>query len=741
MAWMRKRKLLPLSTKSNHLPDSAADFDGLNGMVSGSTRARRRGLVILAVLIIASVVATGCGSPKPLNVVLISIDTLRADHLGCYGYADGGTPNLDRFAARSLRFTRCYSPIPVTLPSHTSMLTGMIPPRHSVRDNGTFSVPEDLPTLATVLKEAGYTTIGVIGAFPLISTSGFARGFDVYDESLESHSDGVLSVFFDERPADQVTHRAQDYLRKYADEPFFMFVHYYDVHQPWEAPEPYASAFRRVPYDAEVAYTDHWVGKLLDSITALDLDRRTVVIVTADHGDGLMEHGEISHSLQIYNTTLHVPLFLSAPGVAAGVVERPVGTVDIAPTVAELVGLKPFEDIDGTSLLHPEQGERLLYSETLVGRLLEGWNGLRGCISGDYKYIRAFKPELYDLSKDPSEEHNVAAEHPDVLRDLDGKLLDVIRKRSSAYRIADRFRLPDENTRANLVALGYLSSSAPPSDLEELAPLIADRDPMLHMEVFNQLNRAKQMMADYDFLSAISLLKEAIDVNPESHELLKTLVSAMVMTRDYKGALSHVDELLNMVGDEPGTLRLVAAACRGAGDLQRGLEMIDKAIERQGDSASFELKADILSDLGDLKGAMAAVEEGLRAKPCSSDLLVNLAERLRREARRDDAVATYQRMVECGGAEVPQALFNLGNLALEAGDVEKAMKHFAETVRIKPFYAPGHYGLAVAKLVSEDLSGAKAEATETLRLSGADTQFGVKAAALLTEIESRTNGS
>lgn len=692
-----------------------------------------------AVLLFALLIGSGCGKPEPLNVVLISIDTLRADHLGCYGYDKGTTPNLDRFAERSLRFAKCISPVPVTLPSHTSMFTGMIPPRHSVRDNGTFTVPDDLPTLATVLKGEGYATIGVIGAFPLISTSGFARGFDIYDESFESHRGGVLSMFFDERKADQVTRRAQEYLRQHQDEPFFLFVHYFDVHQTWTAPEPYASAFRQVPYDAEVAFTDRWVGELLDSITGLDLDQRTVVIVTADHGEGLMEHGEASHSMQIYNTTQHVPLFVSAPGVAAGVVEHPVGLIDIAPTVVELLGLPPLEDIDGVSLLHPTAEKRLLYCETLVGRLVEGWNDLRGCVVGDFKFIRASDPELYNLTTDFAERHNVAAEYPEIVRDLDAQVVGLIRDRSSTYRIADRYLVPDEEVRANLRALGYLSTSVQPVELEELVAQRPDGDPMLHLEVFNQINIAKQRMAESDFLTAITLLERALDVNSESHTLLKTLVSALVMTRDYTKAADHADKLLTLVGDDPSALRMAAAAFRGVGDYQRARELIDLAIERQSEASSYSVKAKVLFDLGDVEGALAAYEAGLRANPCSRDLLVELATAFRNQNMAVDARSTYQSMIDCG-VKVAQARFNLGNMALETGDLETAGRHYVASVRADPFYAPGHYGMAVVHLSAAELGDARVEAQEALRFSGAGSAFGSKAAELLVEIESRMNG-
>jgi len=590
-----------------------------------------------------------------------------------------------------------------------------------------------------VLKGAGYSTIGVIGAFPLISTSGFARGFDVYDESLESQDDGVLAMFFDERKADQVTRRAQEYLRQYSNKPFFLFVHYFDVHQPWTAPEPYASAFRQVPYDAEVAFADRWVGELLDSITALDLDRRTVVIVTADHGDGLLEHGEMSHSMQIYNTTQNVPLILSAPGVSAGVVERPVGLIDIAPTVVELLGLPPLDDIDGISLLRPAEGTRLLYLETLVGRLVEGLNDLRGCVFGDYKYIRAYQPELYDLTTDFAELHNIAAEHPEVVHNLDAQLVGLIRERNSTYRIADRFRIPDEEVQANLQALGYLNANAQPANLEELIPQRPDGDPMLHMEVFNLLNAAKQMIADYDFLSATTLLRRALEANSGSHELLKTLVSVLVMTRDYEEAVSHVDELLAMVGNDPSALRLAASAFRGAGDLRRARDLIDEAIDRRPDAASFSVKAGILVDRGDIEGVLAVFETGLRANQCNRDLLIDLAAALRSQQRLVDAGATYQRMVDCG-VGVAQARFNMGNLALETGDFETGRDQFEAAIHADPFYAPAHYGLAVVHLSAAELSEAQIEAMEALRLSSLGGPFGSKAAELLVEIESRMNG-
>jgi len=314
---------------------------------------------IFAALYLLAAVSVGCGPwqpPAPLNVILVSIDTLRADHLGCYGYDDIRTPNIDRFAERSLRFDRCFSAVPITLPSHTTMMTGMYPLRHSVRDNGTFMVPNDIPTVATTLGELGWRTAGVIGSFPLTSRFGLSRGFDIWDEDLSNQYVKVISLFFDERKADRVTRRALEALDDIDEDPFFLFVHYFDPHHPWDPPVAYSRQYSHLMYDGEIAFVDSWLGELLNDVERRGLFEKTVVIITADHGEGLGDHEEYTHSMLLYNETTRVPLLLYYPGVEPSTVSTAVSLVDIAPTIFELLGVEVAHEIDGHTLLRPRGG-------------------------------------------------------------------------------------------------------------------------------------------------------------------------------------------------------------------------------------------------------------------------------------------------------------------------------------------------------------------------------------------------
>jgi len=695
----------------------------------------RRSLTLAALALLLA----ACDRDPRWNVVLISVDTLRADHVGCYGYRNGSTPSIDRLAADGLRFEHCYTPVPVTLPAHTTMLSGMIPPRHSVRDNSTFAVPGDLPTLATRLQAEGFTTLGVIGAFPLASRFGLNRGFGVWDEELGDRYRKLIPLFFDQRKADQVTRRAQELLRRHTRERFFLFVHYYDPHHPWDPPEPYSLTFRALPYDGEIAFADRWVGELLATLRELRLWDNTLVVLTADHGEGLGEHGEMTHSMQIYDTTQRVPLILRYPGVRAGVVERPVSLTDIAPTVLKLLGLEPGADLDGVSLVGPPPGERLIYLETLVGRLLGGWNDLRGCVAWPHKYIRGPEPRLFDLASDPREQRNLAALHPEVVRELDRRLLSLIGERSREYRLADRFRIPDLEVKARLVALGYLSPTTPADGLEELGPVRPGQDPGQHLPSVETLSLVRERLASGDFRAAIALLEGALVHDPDNCEILRNLAGAHVLCGDFQRAEAVAGRLLELTQSDGIAFALAASAQRGLGDLDRALELVDRALALEPEVMTFTLKARILSDRGDLAGMAAVVEEGLAVIPCERDLLVELANLCRRHEDRACAGSAYLRMLDCDARD-PMPLYNLGTMALENGDLVGAVGRFKDAVEADPTYAAAHYGLALAHLEAGEREAAEVEAREALRLSDADQPFGRQAAALLTELEGSGDG-
>ncbi len=358
------------------------------------------------------------GRPARPNLLLITLDTTRADHLGCYGRADAATPNLDALARSGARFEQALSPAPLTLVSHATMLTGLAPRRHGVRDNVVFRLDASHPTLASILGERGYATAAVVAAAVLDRSTGLARGFDSYDDRVRI---GERSEFnFEERAASQVTDAARTLLQDLKP-PFFLWVHYYDPHAPYVPPEPYAGRFAGRPYDGEIAFMDEGIGGLVAALRAKGLERTTVVAVAGDHGESLGEHGEDRHDLFVYQATQRVPLLIAGPGVPARRrVGANVGLVDLLPTLLDLLGLPAPARIDGRSLvpmlasggkaMSIEDPKRGYEMESFFPAYSYDWAPPLALVSGRFKYVALPRPELYDLVADRSETRDLLAD-------------------------------------------------------------------------------------------------------------------------------------------------------------------------------------------------------------------------------------------------------------------------------------------------------------------------------------------
>jgi choline-sulfatase len=446
---------------------------------ASATAARRQLARIL--LAAAALLAGSCTAqqplPEPERIVLVSIDTLRADRLGAYGWERAHTPTLDGLAAGGVLFERAVSPVPLTLPSHTTLMTGLEPPRHGVRHNSIYRVPDDLPTLAEGLRGRGYATAGFVAAAVLERSFGLARGFDHYDDTAGAGTAGGIG--YAERPADEVADAVLAWLDEAPDR-FFLWVHFYDPHAGYEPPPGFALA-GPTPYDGEIAFADHQLGRILGAVDERFGADGTLVVATSDHGEGLGDHYEISHSYSLYAGTQNIPLLMRGPGVPPGLrLPDVVSLSDLAPTLLELAGAPELE-ADGRSLVPLLRGgalaERAAYSETLAPRFDFDWSPLLGLRTREWSYVRAPKPELYDLALDPGEAENLAAQREDVVADLDAELA----ARLEGARVAPGARLEGE-LREQIESLGYVvpQASSPDRRLDEIyGPDPKDRAPQL----------------------------------------------------------------------------------------------------------------------------------------------------------------------------------------------------------------------------------------------------------------------
>src|SRR5438876_1103565 len=400
------------------------------------------------------------------NVVFITIDTLRPDHLGCYGDKQIGTPNIDTLAADGTRFERAYTAVPVTLPSHTVIFTGTYPTLSGVHDFAANKLSPTQATLASVLKDNGYTTGAVIGSAVLDSRFGLNHGFDFYYDHFDFNRLQESNLDEMERPGNIVADVTLDWLSKNYQKKFFLWMHLYDPHYPQRPPVPYREEYRDRPYDGEIAFADAQVGRLIEFLKNKGLYQNTLIILSGDHGEGLGEHGEKTHGFFIYNSTLHVPLIIKPPRrakLAAKVLSNQVSLVDLMPTTLGLLSAPVPAKVQGKSLaglLHGSDVEGSpLYSETYLPRIHFNWSELRGLNARDYHLIDGPKPELYDVSKDPRELHNLYAEKQAVSGELRGRLTAVIRQYTLEHEMAQKSTL-DPELADRLRALGYTAFAA-----------------------------------------------------------------------------------------------------------------------------------------------------------------------------------------------------------------------------------------------------------------------------------------
>jgi arylsulfatase A-like enzyme/tetratricopeptide (TPR) repeat protein len=505
------------------------------------------------------------------NVLLVTIDTLRADALSSYG-GPAKTPNLDRLAASGARFSLAHAHAVVTLPSHTSILTGQLPYAHGIRDNSGFRVPAGTETLATRLKAAGFATAAFVGGFTVSQRFGLTPGFDVYDDQMPELT-GALAVSMPERRADEVVSRAVEWIGAQQGR-FFSWVHLFDPHSPYTPPEPHAADYASQPYYGEVAWVDQALSPLFARLAALP--RPTLVIVTADHGESLGEHGELTHGMFAYEATLRVPLIVARAegtqqrkGSAGRVIDAPVSHIDIAPTVLEAVGVEQDDTLPGASLagvIREERAiERPVYFEAMTYNLVRGWAPLRGVMVDRAKFIDLPIPELYDLSADSAEQTNLAPQAHDRVQAMTRML------RGFDTTAPHRPGLESAQAREALRSLGYVSGSAPARDIYTEAD-----DPKRLVEVDQALHHASTAFQQGRHDEGVRLLKAVIAKRPDTADAYITLSHHQWEAGRPQQAISTLEQgLRNGAPDRDLRVRLGVYLAESGADPARAIALLE----------------------------------------------------------------------------------------------------------------------------------------------------------------------
>jgi choline-sulfatase len=612
------------------------------------------------------------------NVLLITLDTLRWDYLGCYGKQDIETPNLDRLASQGVRFERAVVQSPLTTPSHACMLTGQYPPIHRIRDVGGFVLDESIPTLAGLLSERGYQTAAFVAASVLHHRFGLDRGFDVYNDDMTSDPDverlpGVVA----EVRGDTITARALEWLDgRDRERNFFLWVHYYDPHFPYDPPAEYRARYPDDPYAGEVAFVDEQVGVLLARLESEGLDASTLVMAISDHGESLGEHGEQTHGVFLYDSTIRVPFLVSGPGIRRNVVEEQlVRSIDLMPTALEFAGVPVPEGLAGESLL-PLLREglpvRIHYSfmETFYPQTQMRWSELFGAQTVRWKYILAPTPELYDLQSQESETLNIIEQHPGESERLQGEIFRITGTPGSDREIA--YRPLDDATLRELQSLGYVSAGSSRKIVMDLS----GPDPKEKIAILQGLDRATTLMNGGDFAGAVPVLQSLVRQDPGNPLIYQNLGICLQEVGNFRMALEVYESAVTNGAEtdrtyaEIGEIQIrLGGPAAGIDALRRSAEINPRNLDNLSNLANAYLET------GQVGEAEAAVQAILAQNPnhAAAHNLEGMIHILRREPVK--ARQSFERAVELN-PDLVEPYMNLGILARMAGDAPAAIRYF-----------------------------------------------------------------
>ncbi len=656
---------------------------------------------------------------EKLNIILITIDTLRASYVSAYGLGKANTPNLDKLAKDGVLFEHCISQTPLTLPSHTTILSGTYPMYHNVRDNGGFIVPEKLTLISEILKKRGFKTGAFIAAYVLHSKWGLNQGFDIYRDNFDMSKYKMISLGKIQKRADEVLMEAENWISKNKKNKFFTWIHLYDPHTPYSPPSPFRERFMDKPYRGEVEYTDYQLGKFFDFLKNEKLFDNTLIIITADHGESLGQYHEKTHGFFIYQPTVWVPLIMRAPiNFPAKRVNVLVESVDIVPTILETLGIDKNRDIQGKSLLPLMLGKGdkrefdIAYTETYYPRFHYGWSELKAIYSRGYKYIYSPKEELYDLKNTNSEERNILL-HKSKLRKRMKKILQKFIKEKSkkSLSVIENRNLNKEEIK-KLAALGYISTMVNTKDKKILA------DPKDKIHIYNNLLKIKKLMGERKNDEAIILIKEIISKEPEITDAYMVLGNLYYRKKDYKAAMDSFYNVLKRKPDYNFAMINIVNCLLGMGDLKKAKKEVNRFLKQfpedyalysalgkiylmQNDyDKSLEnfLKVleinprngEIMNKIGEIyivKGKLEKAENYLRKAvtiaPKLKGVYYNLAQVEEKRECIEKAIEYYQKEIE-NNPENFKAHYNLAENLREIGEYDKAVNHYEKSMEIKP---------------------------------------------------------
>ncbi|MFB0565567.1 MAG: sulfatase-like hydrolase/transferase [Candidatus Aminicenantaceae bacterium] len=654
-------------------------------------------MIPVSILLIASIFVFYFLSPKieikrdsNLHVLLITLDTTRADRIGCYGYAMGKTPNLDTLASEGVRFSNTYCQVPLTCPSHSSILTGTHPLYHQVHNNGTYYLDSDLLTLAEVLKGKGFKTAAFVSSFTVDSRFGLDQGFDFYDDKFSEEE--VFKALHSERKAEEVFISFSDWLDRNGTRQFFCWIHFFDPHLPYNPPSPYKEEFVESPYDGEIAYMDYYVGKIIEKLRERNILNNTLIILAGDHGEALGEKEEVDHGVFLYDVTMKVPLILYAEEKLpkGKVVEARVRLIDLMPSILDMLIIPMSEEIQGITLLPYIEGKRKddlsSYIETYYPKENFGWSELVGLVDGDWKYIKAPREELYNLKRDPREERNVSSEEKNILSDKRGKLEDVIENYSSGRRAGRREMTAEERER--LRSLGYV-------ELSEVSSKEQLPDPKDRIDEFRMIHQAKMFEFQENYREAAQIFEKILSLRPNAPSSYVNLALVYAKMKKFEEAIHILKQGIEKIPRSEILLSRLGHTYLVLGRLEKALESMQAVLKTN--SRYFDAllaSAWILGIMGRKEEALGYFEKAIEIEPENKFLRMNYALNLATSGRTHQALEAYNSL-KTDYPDDYRIYQNLGITYGNLGELDKSIQNLKKAIEIHPTPL-SFYNLAVA---------------------------------------------
>jgi len=694
--------------------DNGSRPQGQSGEETSPRRPSKRGLFLAALVIIGIAAGSwflgflGNGSVKKdgrLNVLLITMDTTRADRLGAYGYTKGQTPNLDSLARKGVRFENAYCQVPLTLPSHCSIMTGTYPVYHHVHNNGSYVLGPEQLTIAEVLKGKGLKTAAFVASFSVDSRFGLNKGFEVYDDDFQP---GLpFKPANSERKAEQVFSVFSPWLDKNAGTQFFCWVHLFDPHLPYQPPSPYKEQFADNPYDGEIASMDSSIGKIIEKLRDVHVLDRTLIVLAGDHGEAFGEKVETGHGVFLYEGTVRVPLiFYAEDHLPRGkVVKGRVRLIDVMPTILDMLNLPGAATNQGTSLVPYFRGRKKSdlesYIETYYPRENFGWSELIGLVDGDWKFIRAPKPELYNLKSDPKEGRNAVATEQKLAAEMNGRLDEIIKKSSGAGGAAPRALTVEEQER--LRSLGYTNFSGATAGSN-------GPDPKDEVDLLKLMQQAEAYEFEKNYAAAADIYEKLLPLVPDSPASYVNLALSQARQQKFDEAIRTLRKGAERIPNSETLLPRLGHTYLVTGRLKEAFEIMSQVLRINPRNVdALTVSAGIMETLGKKGEARGFYERALAVEPESKYLRMSYASNLASSGKITEAIGVYRQLAQDdpGDAVVHQ---DLGLAYGISGDYGKAIESLKRAVSIRPT-PTAYYNLAVACAKN----GETAEAVRYLR--------------------------